>query len=189
MADSLDNYVAPGTLPVFVEQLLNLWLSVRGPLVAPVLQFAINVCLVMVTMLFVERIFMCGVMVFIKLLRRTPESVYKFEPLRDDLEFGNSSYHMVLVKISSLAPSSNLVTVHISGIQFLSIPPHIMTCPLWYQVYQLSIQAACGLSWPADRVIIQVLDDSTDPTTKVPHDLSSFSMLRFPGSWPGGPLI
>jgi beta-mannan synthase len=188
---------------VFVEQLLNLWLSVRGPLVAPVLQFAINVCLVMVTMLFVERIFMCGVMVFIKLLRRTPESVYKFEPLRDDLEFGNSSYPMVLVqipmynerevchlvKISSLAPSSNLVTVHISGIQFLSIPPHIMTCPLWYQVYQLSIQAACGLSWPADRVIIQVLDDSTDPTTKVPHDLSSFSMLRFPGSWPGGPLI
>lgn len=35
------------------------------------------------------------------------------------------------------------------------------------QVYQLSIQAACGLSWPADRIIIQVLDDSTDPAIKV----------------------
>lgn len=35
------------------------------------------------------------------------------------------------------------------------------------QVYQLSIGAACGLSWPADRFIIQVLDDSTDPIIKV----------------------
>ncbi|CAN1357114.1 Glucomannan 4-beta-mannosyltransferase 9 [Linum perenne] len=33
-------------------------------------------------------------------------------------------------------------------------------------VYQLSIGAACGLSWPSDRIIIQVLDDSTDPTIK-----------------------
>jgi len=35
------------------------------------------------------------------------------------------------------------------------------------QVYQLSIGAACGLSWPSDRIVIQVLDDSTDPTIKV----------------------
>ncbi|MCI06307.1 glucomannan 4-beta-mannosyltransferase 9-like, partial [Trifolium medium] len=34
------------------------------------------------------------------------------------------------------------------------------------QVYQLSIGAACGLSWPSDRIIIQILDDSTDPTIK-----------------------
>jgi len=39
----------------------------------------------------------------------------------------------------------------------------------WFkmQVYQLSIGAACGLSWPSDRIIIQILDDSTDPTIKV----------------------
>lgn len=35
------------------------------------------------------------------------------------------------------------------------------------QVYKLSIAAACALSWPSDRIIIQVLDDSTDPTVKV----------------------
>jgi hypothetical protein len=35
------------------------------------------------------------------------------------------------------------------------------------QVYKLSIGAACGLSWPSDRVFIQILDDSTDPTIKV----------------------
>ncbi|GKC66542.1 hypothetical protein Tco_1099140 [Tanacetum coccineum] len=34
-------------------------------------------------------------------------------------------------------------------------------------VYELSIGAACGLSWPADRIVIQVLDDSTDPIIKV----------------------
>jgi hypothetical protein len=34
-------------------------------------------------------------------------------------------------------------------------------------VYQLSIGAACGLSWPSDRLVVQVLDDSTDPVIKV----------------------
>ncbi|EPS65070.1 hypothetical protein M569_09709, partial [Genlisea aurea] len=33
-------------------------------------------------------------------------------------------------------------------------------------VYQLSIGAACRLSWPSDRLTIQVLDDSTDPEIK-----------------------
>ncbi|KAF2576179.1 hypothetical protein F2Q70_00005664 [Brassica cretica] len=33
-------------------------------------------------------------------------------------------------------------------------------------VYKLSIGAASGLSWPSDRLVIQVLDDSTDPTVK-----------------------
>ncbi|WZZ17655.1 hypothetical protein YC2023_110744 [Brassica napus] len=43
-----------------------------------------------------------------------------------------------------LAPSSN----------------HPMVC-------QLSIGAVCKLSWPLDRMIVQVLDDSTDPHSKV----------------------
>uniref|UniRef100_A0A453DAY0 Glycosyltransferase 2-like domain-containing protein n=1 Tax=Aegilops tauschii subsp. strangulata TaxID=200361 RepID=A0A453DAY0_AEGTS len=33
---------------------------------------------------------------------------------------------------------------------------------IWWQVYRLSIGAACGLWWPADKLVIQVLDDSTD---------------------------
>uniref|UniRef100_A0A0D3HDH8 Glycosyltransferase 2-like domain-containing protein n=1 Tax=Oryza barthii TaxID=65489 RepID=A0A0D3HDH8_9ORYZ len=33
-------------------------------------------------------------------------------------------------------------------------------------VYKLSIGAACALTWPPDRIIIQVLDDSTDPFVK-----------------------
>ncbi|KAH6833245.1 cellulose synthase-like A02 [Perilla frutescens var. hirtella] len=33
-------------------------------------------------------------------------------------------------------------------------------------VYKISIGAACGLSWPADRLVVQVLDDSTDLVIK-----------------------
>ncbi|WVZ85449.1 hypothetical protein U9M48_032377 [Paspalum notatum var. saurae] len=33
-------------------------------------------------------------------------------------------------------------------------------------VYKLSIAAACELQWPKDRIIVQVLDDSTDPFIK-----------------------
>ncbi|AES88472.1 cellulose synthase-like protein A1 [Medicago truncatula] len=35
-----------------------------------------------------------------------------------------------------------------------------------WDVYKVSIGAACGLSWPTDRLVIQVLDDSTDPVVK-----------------------
>ena len=35
------------------------------------------------------------------------------------------------------------------------------------QVYKLSIGAACELKWPKERLIVQVLDDSTDPSIKV----------------------
>lgn len=34
------------------------------------------------------------------------------------------------------------------------------------QVYRLSIGAACGMSWPSERLVIQVLDDSTNPAIR-----------------------
>lgn len=46
-----------------------------------------------------------------------------------------------------------------------------------FQVYQLSIGAACGLSWPSDRIIIQVLDDSTDESIKVADQIDSLNFL------------
>lgn len=33
------------------------------------------------------------------------------------------------------------------------------------QVYQQSIAAVCNLDWPKSKLLIQVLDDSDDPTT------------------------
>ncbi|OVA00874.1 hypothetical protein BVC80_9081g29 [Macleaya cordata] len=41
-----------------------------------------------------------------------------------------------------------------------------MVVRLYLLVYKLSIGAACGLSWSSDRIIIQDLDNSTNPTIK-----------------------
>ena len=35
------------------------------------------------------------------------------------------------------------------------------------QVYQQSIAAVCNLEWPKSKILIQVLDDSDDPTTQL----------------------
>ncbi|PNX87699.1 glucomannan 4-beta-mannosyltransferase 9-like protein, partial [Trifolium pratense] len=93
----------------------------------------------MSVMMFIERVYMGVVITLVKLFGRKPEKRYKWEPIKDDIELGNSCYPMVVVQI-----------------------------PMYNEreVYQLSIGAACGLSWPSDRIIIQVLDDSTDPTIK-----------------------
>ncbi|KAG7027217.1 Glucomannan 4-beta-mannosyltransferase 9 [Cucurbita argyrosperma subsp. argyrosperma] len=116
-----------------------IWDAIRGPVVVPLLRLSVFLCLVMSIMLFVERVYMGVVIAFVKLLRRKPEKRYKWEPMKDDIELGNSVYPMILVQIPMFNEK---------------------------EVYQLSIGSACGLSWPADRIIVQVLDDSTDPTIK-----------------------
>ncbi|KAI5648481.1 hypothetical protein M9H77_34486 [Catharanthus roseus] len=120
-------------------QIGMLWQQVRTPLIVPLLKVMVIVCLGMSLMLFVERVYMGIVIVLIKLFGWKPENKYKWEPMKEDLELGNFNYPMVLVQI-----------------------------PMYNEkeVYQLSIGAACGLSWPADRIIVQVLDDSTDPAIK-----------------------
>ncbi|KAH7671453.1 Glucomannan 4-beta-mannosyltransferase protein [Dioscorea alata] len=115
------------------------WEQVKSPVIIPALRLAVFLCLVMSVMLLVEKVYMAVVIVLFKLLGKRPDKRYKWEPIKDDVELGNSAYPMVLVQI-----------------------------PMYNEkeVYQLSIGAACGLSWPSDRIIIQVLDDSTDPVIK-----------------------
>uniref|UniRef100_A0A1D1XQ60 glucomannan 4-beta-mannosyltransferase n=1 Tax=Anthurium amnicola TaxID=1678845 RepID=A0A1D1XQ60_9ARAE len=115
------------------------WDGIRAAVVAPVLRAAVGVCLAMSVMLVAEVLYLNAVSFSVKLLGRRPERRYKWEPLRPDLEEGSLAYPMVLVQI-----------------------------PMYNEkeVYKLSIGAACGLAWPSDRIIIQVLDDSTDPDIK-----------------------
>ncbi len=128
-----------GTRDDVSEQLGVVWSQMKAPVIVPLLSIAVAICLAMSLMLFMERVYMGIVIVLIKLFGRKPEKRYKWETMKDDVELGNSAYPMVLVQI-----------------------------PMYNEreVYQLSIGASCGLSWPSDRIIIQVLDDSTDPTTK-----------------------
>ncbi|XP_018678071.2 glucomannan 4-beta-mannosyltransferase 9 isoform X1 [Musa acuminata AAA Group] len=128
-----------GTRDDITEQMGVVWQQIKAPVIVPLLRLAVFVCLVMSVMLVVEKVYMAAVIALVKFLGRRPEKRYKWEPIRDDLELGSAAYPMVLVQI-----------------------------PMYNEkeVYQLSVGAACGLSWPADRIIIQVLDDSTDPVTK-----------------------
>lgn len=43
----------------------------------------------------------------------------------------------------------------------------------------MSIGAVCGISWPRDRLVIQVLDDSTDQTIKVNSKLLDNKNIKF----------
>ncbi|XP_026427433.1 glucomannan 4-beta-mannosyltransferase 9-like isoform X1 [Papaver somniferum] len=134
------------------EELSLVWNILRSSFIAPVLRILVYTCLVMSIMLFTERLYMSLIILYVKLFGRKPEKRYKWKPITDvdgnngggdsssDVEKGTSSdYPMVLVQI-----------------------------PMYNEkeVYKMSIGAACGLSWPPDRIIIQVLDDSTDPIVK-----------------------
>ncbi|KAK2454855.1 glucomannan 4-beta-mannosyltransferase [Trifolium repens] len=103
-----------------VMQIEFVWSHIRAALVVPILRVAVFLCLGMILMDFVEKVFMGIMICFVKLCGRKPEKRYKWESIKDDVELGLS----------------------------------------------LSIGAACGLSWPSDRIIIQILDDSTDPAIK-----------------------
>ncbi|KAL6603020.1 hypothetical protein ACP70R_043381 [Stipagrostis hirtigluma subsp. patula] len=123
------------------EQVAAAWRQVKAPVVEPLLRLSVALCLAMSVMLFAEKVYMAVVILVLRLLGRRPERRYRWEPMSDgdDLEKGSAAYPMVLVQI-----------------------------PMYNEreVYQLSIGAACGLSWPSDRIIVQVLDDSTDPVVK-----------------------
>ncbi|KAL1545755.1 Glucomannan 4-beta-mannosyltransferase 9 [Salvia divinorum] len=121
------------------EQFQIIWGQIKAPLIVPLLNMAVFLCLAMSAMLFIERVYMAVVITLVKIFGRKADKRYKWESMKDDLELGNSAYPMVLVQIPMFNES---------------------------EVYQLSIGAACGLSWPSDRIIVQVLDDSTDPTIK-----------------------
>lgn len=76
-----------------------IWGQIKAPLIVPLLQLSVFLCLVMSLMLFAERVYMGIVIVLLKLFGRKPEKRYKWEPMKDDVELGNSAYPMVLVQI------------------------------------------------------------------------------------------
>jgi beta-mannan synthase len=76
-----------------------IWQVLKEPLIVPALKLLVVVCLGMSIMLFIERVYMGIVIVFVKLFGKKPNKMYKWEPMKDDIEVGNSAYPMVLVQI------------------------------------------------------------------------------------------
>ena len=83
----------------FTFQMGNFWHQTTSPLIAPFLKLFVSICLVMSLMLFVERVYMGIVILFVKLFRKNPHKTYKWEPIKDDLELAHFAYPMVLVQI------------------------------------------------------------------------------------------
>ncbi|KAJ6801239.1 putative mannan synthase 3 [Iris pallida] len=123
------------------DELREVLVVVRSKVIAPVLRVAVAACLVLSAMLLAEVLWMAAVSAAVLVLRWKPERRYTWREIGGggDLEAGNGAYPMVLVQIPMFNEK---------------------------EVYKLSIGAACGLAWPLDRLIIQVLDDSTDRNVK-----------------------
>ncbi|KAK6231652.1 hypothetical protein SCA6_001725 [Theobroma cacao] len=110
------------------------WKSIlRVSFFVPLLRLAILLCSLMSIRLFIERVYMAIVILCVKVLRKKRYTRYSLEAMKD-VEL-NKSHPLLLVQI-----------------------------PMYNEkeVYKLSIGAACGLSWPSPRLIVQVLDVSTN---------------------------
>ncbi|XP_030938479.1 glucomannan 4-beta-mannosyltransferase 2 [Quercus lobata] len=143
MAEITQKLVLPETFQGVRDELAGqigmMWELIKAPLIVPLLRLGVYICLAMSLMLFMERVYMGIVIILVKLFWKKPEKRYKYELIQDDVELGSSNFPVVLVQIPMFNER---------------------------EVYKVSIGAACGLSWPSDRLVIQVLDDSTDPAVK-----------------------
>lgn len=112
---------------------------VRARFIAPVLNVAILIFLALSVPMLTEKIFGLTCL-YIKVLKLKPKKIYKWEAIKPDLVLGSLAFPMVLVQI-----------------------------PMYNEkeVYKKSIGAVSALDWPSDRLIFQILDDSTDPFIKV----------------------
>jgi beta-mannan synthase len=144
-------------------------------------------------LLFLERVYMAVVISGVRLLRLRPDRRYRCDPLpEDDPELGSSAFPVVLVQIPMFnerevrTPARRITLQRHAAIAGQAPVAAVLLRIRWVtnnlgclavvvpragvrsvQVYQLSIGAVCGLSWPADRLVVQVLDDSTDEVIKV----------------------
>ncbi|GMY15888.1 glucomannan 4-beta-mannosyltransferase 2 [Fagus crenata] len=143
MGEITQKFVLPETFQGVRDELAGqigmMWELIKAPLIVPLLRLGVYICLAMSLMLFCERLYMGIVIILVKLFWKKPEKRYKYETIQEDVEMGSSNFPEVLIQI-----------------------------PMYNEreVYKVSIGAACGLSWPSDRLVIQVLDDSTDPAIK-----------------------
>ncbi|KAK9072801.1 hypothetical protein SSX86_009238 [Deinandra increscens subsp. villosa] len=118
----------------FTGSFTDMWRDMRVSIVLPPLTVALCICVVMSIMMFIERVYMTVVIVLVKITGKKKYTQYKLEALKEDLE-QSRNYPMVLVQVPMFNEK---------------------------EVYKLSIGSVCSLTWPSDRLIVQVLDDSTN---------------------------
>ncbi|KAK6160574.1 hypothetical protein DH2020_003955 [Rehmannia glutinosa] len=127
----------PFVVKTVFDSLYSNWVLIRVEYLAPPLQFLANVCIVLFLIQSVDRLILCLGCFWIKIMKIKPVAKQGLV----DLESGDGDgyFPMVLVQI----PMCNEK-----------------------EVYQQSIAAVCNLDWPKGKLLIQILDDSDDPTTQ-----------------------
>ncbi|KAL9260982.1 putative xyloglucan glycosyltransferase 12 [Drosera capensis] len=127
--------------PFVVKDLFGLvyskWVMIRVEYLAPPLQFLANACTVLFMIQSLDRLILCLGCLWIRMRKIKPVA-----KVGVDLESGDEDgyFPMVLVQI----PMCNE-----------------------REVYHQSIAAVCNLDWPKSKILIQILDDSDDPTTQL----------------------
>ncbi|XP_021767671.1 probable xyloglucan glycosyltransferase 12 [Chenopodium quinoa] len=123
----------------FFGWMYNMWVLIRVGYLAPPLQWLTNFCIVLFLIQSLDRLVLCLGCFWIRFRKIKP--VPKIDSIMDvEGGEGGGYFPMVLVQI----PMCNEK-----------------------EVYQQSIGAVCNLDWPKSKMLIQVLDDSDDPTAQM----------------------
>ncbi|CAI9285723.1 unnamed protein product [Lactuca saligna] len=122
----------------FFDWIYSKWVMIRVEFLAPPLQILANSCVYMFLVQSLDRFVLCLGCFLIRVMKMKPVA----KQTLTDLESGEGDgfFPMVLVQI----PMCNEK-----------------------EVYQQSIGAVCNLNWPKSKILIQVLDDSDDPTAQL----------------------
>ncbi|XP_076902828.1 putative xyloglucan glycosyltransferase 12 [Bidens hawaiensis] len=128
----------PGLVKGLSDSVYARWVLIRVGYLAPPLQFLANACIYLFLIQSLDRLILCLGCFWIRFKKIKPVPKESLP----DLESGDNDgfFPMVLVQI----PMCNE-----------------------REVYQQSIGAVCNLNWPKSKILIQVLDDSDDPTTQL----------------------
>ncbi|KAJ0087578.1 hypothetical protein Patl1_08772 [Pistacia atlantica] len=130
-------FASPLGIKGLFDLLYSRWVLIRVEYLAPPLQFLANACIVLFLIQSLDRLILCLGCFWIRFKKIKPIAKQDDTP---DLETGDKGFFpMVLIQI----PMCNEK-----------------------EVYQQSIAAVCNLDWPKSKILIQVLDDSDDPTTQ-----------------------
>lgn len=75
------------------------WRQMRSLLIVPMFKCLVAICLVISLLVFVESVYMNIVVIYVKLFKRKPEKIYKWEAMQEDMELGDQNFPLVLVQI------------------------------------------------------------------------------------------
>ncbi|KAG6422045.1 hypothetical protein SASPL_118606 [Salvia splendens] len=134
----LDRIYSGFTVRDLFGTVYSTWVRIRVGYIAPPLQFLTSACIVLFIVQSVDRLILCLGCFWIKLKKIKP--IAKQDLIDVESGDGEGYFPMVLVQI----PMCNEK-----------------------EVYQQSIGAVCEMDWPKGRMLIQVLDDSDDPTAQM----------------------